>query len=326
MKTLTYIGTQKGYGAYPNINRELKKSLSFYFNISEYYNQKNKLSDFTFSHEYPIEPVLHRLPIYNVVATAWEFATPQGFPICKRKAMNTYDLAVVPSNWIKKEIQSVIEIPIEVMHWGVNPNIYYANDYEDKENIILCVGGTDKRHGVDIFFKIASMFEKNKDWRFVLKVTSQYPVGSFQIPYNVQLITEDYSEIQMADLYRQSKIFLLPARGVGYSLPVIQAIACGATVVSPPLPPLIEMSEWDFSLFNAFEFSREGFWEETEHHLYSDCLPIWFEPNIEDLAFSLQRAMQYSKSNYIASVWIREHRSWDYTAKTLLKILEGKTK
>ena len=111
---------------------------------------------------------------------------------------------------------------------------------------LLFVGGLIERKGVDALLEAyCATFSRADDVCLVIK-----PFGSSSVYRNstleptvrrlaagsgpeIELVEEDLSASQMAELYRACDALVLPYRGEGFGLPIAEAMACGLPVVVP---------------------------------------------------------------------------------------------
>lgn len=314
---LTYVGEIDTRGAvYPIINRNLTNALAAkYTIIHNIHNIDSELTPLAIAHEYPVMPLNVRHP-FNVCCTAWEFATPGGFPLRKIKAINTYDLLLTPSRWVKEQVQAALDIPVEAIYWGVDA--LERKRYQTKKQTldvppdaikILWVGGTDARHGFDVAMQVLERLPDN--YYLIAKQSKHYPKDARQHA-RLRIIHEDLPSIY--PLYNACDLFLQTARGVGYSLPVLEALCVGLPVVSTDLPPIREFKT------ERIIFSSKGQWEYMAHHLYEDCRPVWWEPDVEDLTQAVLSVQDFSHKKPEESFY--DFYSWKNAAKVLLEKVE----
>ena len=157
-----------------------------------------------------------------------------------------------PSGYIKK-LYTDAGMKTEqtfVLPWGVDPQIYHADTVpmdigSESIFVFLFVGGTIWRKGIDILLD-AYLAEFTPADDVVLMVKA---FGSSTF-YNNQSVTERILELmkrsdvptlrfsneempeqQLASLYRRADAFVLPYRGEGFGLPVLEAMACGTAPI-----------------------------------------------------------------------------------------------
>lgn len=290
---ITYVGPMDHSGAaYPIINKNITNSLFKlgYTVLNNFHTFKDEITELALAHEYPPRPLNLKHP-KNICFTAWEFGGSEGFPIQKRKAVNTYDLLCVPSLWIKDQIENSLDIPVAPIYWGYDYNEYQMNRNRkyplNFEGIkVLWVGGTDHRHGFDIALKVLDLLPEN--YFLVAKQSKYYPKDATPHP-RLHLIYDDLSSLY--PLYNACDVYLQSGRGVGFSLPTLEALVSGLPVVSTDLPPIREFKHAEIN------FSSKGYWTLMEHHLYTDCYPLWWEPDVQDLAQTLLKTNLEKKVN-----------------------------
>lgn len=323
---ITWIGNFSGSGAYPAINRQLtaaleRQDVTILRNV---HNVGTELTPVAISCTYPPLPsnVRHAL---NACLMTWEFLGAAGVPRSFIKVFDELDMVLVMSEWVAEQIRPTTKTPVHVTPLGFDPaefnvnapvadwNVLFrdeawANDSSTK--FVLWVGGTDQRHGLDIAIEVIKRLPEN--YHLVAKTSIDYPAALTEANPRVHLLRADFPSL--APLYRACDVFLNSARAVGFSMPVLEAIACGATVVSTHCPPVKE-----YALNTAI--SDRGHWERFNHHLHTDCMPQWWQPDIEHLAsLVLWHRQQPKASDEALAVW-REKWCWDSAAKRVMEVL-----
>ena len=144
-------------------------------------------------------------------------------------------------------------VPVEqtfVLPWGVDPEIFHAGvEPADVGSasafVFLFVGGPIWRKGIDILLDAyLAEFTPHDDVALVVKAfgTQTFYVNQSATDRIVELTkrsdvpTVRYSDEMLADtalaaLYRRADILVLPYRGEGFGLPVLEAMACGTPAI-----------------------------------------------------------------------------------------------
>jgi len=201
--------------------------------------------------------IRHQWPVQNkepkgakwIIMQPWEYSrlTKQLAEIFKNA-----DEVWTPSNFSRDAIvNSGIEFDkVQIIPNGVNPNIFkpFGSKYQLKTNKkikFLYVGGTIYRKGIDILLQsYTTTFTKNDNVCLIIKdIGTDSYYRSFNArdkiqeimtnPNNPEIIYIDevLNEEDMASLYRACDVYVSPYRGEGFSLPTLEAMACGLPVV-----------------------------------------------------------------------------------------------
>ncbi|MHC4301320.1 MAG: glycosyltransferase [Planctomycetota bacterium] len=283
-KALTWFGPFEGSGAYPTINRHLSAAMERrgWRVLRNQHNDGARLTDVAVAHIFPPRAINVRHDL-NIALTAWEFAGPRALPRAFVDALRTYDRVCAPAQWTAGAIGLNINQLVRVVPWGIDldefapyGDIYEIPDRDPGKVYLLWVGGTDIRHGFDIAVKM--MDHLPEKCHLIAKQSVHYPPDKVT-HHKVTIIRDDLPSL--APLYRACDLYVHPARGVGFSLPVLEAIACGLRVASSQLPIFFNHSSRQSvpePIFgSAITFADEGEWVPFEHHINSDCLPHWME-------------------------------------------------
>ena len=255
------------------------------------------------------------------------------------------DQVWTPSEWTKSVLVNGGLEPeiVKVIPNGIDPQIYQPEGgrrvlSNSKSFRFLYVGGMIYRKGFDLLIQsFCEVFSSDDDVALVIKaaeLSGAYRNSSrmdllqaaMSIPGGpaIELVTEDLSEPEMAELYRSCDTLVLPYRGEGFGMPILEAMACGLPVLVPDYGPAPEFSiadsRVDFTFSNRVKVFQDNLTSDREAlHL--------FEPNREDFKAALIRAISEAKSlrsNAIRnSEIIRERYSWSKVYEAVEQELIG---
>jgi len=184
-----------------------------------------------------------------VIMQPWEFSTlPRRFVEFFQYA----DELWVPSNYTRQAfLNSGLPFnKVQVVPNGIDPELFQPNGSKyplptNKKLKFLFVGGTTYRKGFDILLEsFVSAFTSRDDVVLVVKdmgtesvyrgQTSEQLIERIQkTPDAPEIIyyKNYFTEEEMASLYRACDVYVSPYRGEGFSLPTLEAMACGLPVI-----------------------------------------------------------------------------------------------
>jgi hypothetical protein len=164
--------------------------------------------------------------------------------------INTADLFIVPSRATYNLFRSNgVTIPMEIVPYGVNTEIYNPKECERDENYLFLsvnswTGNIGDRKGTDILIKaFDEEFKQDEKVKLILKIgtfwqkqTPEFYANSiFKILGHTNsniLINDAYTpEKELATYFQQADCFLSPTRGEAFGLTIINAMACGLPVI-----------------------------------------------------------------------------------------------
>lgn len=143
------------------------------------------------------------------------------------------------------------ENKIYVIPLGVDENVFHSGveplHLESSSFQFLFVGGTIERKGIDILIEAyLNEFSANDDVCLFIKdsETQSFYKGmtlekmileAISNPKNPRIVYMDkeFSETELAGLYKASDCLVHPYRGEGFGLPIAEAMACGSPVIVP---------------------------------------------------------------------------------------------
>lgn len=202
--------------------------------------------------------VRHRWPVSyddfpkgakKIVMQPWEMSTVRKDII---EAFHKADEIWTPSNHSREAfVRSGLDAnKVQIIPNGINPTVFSPagaaySIATEKTYKFLFVGGTIPRKGIDVLLRAyAKAFTATDDVCLVVKdmgaksyyqgQTQEDLIEKFQQTLGTPeliYIDDNLSEEQMASLYRECDVFVSPYRAEGFSLPTLEAMACGLPVI-----------------------------------------------------------------------------------------------
>ncbi len=246
-----------------------------------------------------------------------------------------------PSNYVKRVyIDSGIDpSKIQVIPWGVdvqtfNPDVPKLRLKTRKQFRFLYVGGTIARKGFDrVLEAFLAEFGPEDD---VCLVVKDVGANSFYAPdsHRDKILSEaskgsspeiiyfdgDFTAGQLASLYSACNCLLLPYRGEGFGLPVLEAMACG-------LPPVVPRG----GPTDDFVTDETGYFldaEEVENYeIVGLCgTGTEFQVSVDDLRRTMRHAYtntaETAQKGQQAACAVRESFTWQHSGELVINRIQ----
>jgi glycosyltransferase involved in cell wall biosynthesis len=194
--------------------------------------------------------------------------------------------------------------------------------------VFFFMGGAIRRKGVDLLIEAyKSAFDAGEDVSLVLSLSGS--AGAYQhngltqrltemartpgSPH-VQFLFETFDDTTLASLYRGCDAFVLPYRGEGFGMPLLEAMACGRTVITTVHGP-----SRDFCCKqNAYLVSAREELVDDEPPPLGELVGdfTWFEPDFADLVRTMRQAYEHPEETMrrgrCAAKSVRHKYSWPH--------------
>jgi len=244
------------------------------------------------------------------VILPWEYgAVPRAWV---RQIESNVDELWVPSRFVHDVLRrsGVMRTPIEVIPNGFDPAVFspqgpISRPHGCRKFAFLFVGGAIRRKGIDLLLEAyRRAFDPGEDVTLITHISGLG--GSYQHnsltrslqkmaadPHapRIQILRDSLEDATLASLYRGCDVFLLPYRGEGFGMPLLEAMACGKPVITTSEGPAREFCDEESAFFVP---AREEVVPDDPPPLGEfDGKFTWFEPDIGELGRTLRYAYEH---------------------------------
>jgi glycosyltransferase involved in cell wall biosynthesis len=261
------------------------------------------------------------------------------------RTMLTADQVWVPSTWGQSVLieNGLDHACCEVVPEGVDTDQYHPyaprvsspiltyliiGKYELRKSIVETVYAWHQEFGndpdVELVIKTDHFFNKEAKYNEL----TQW-IGELGLT-NVRVMWGGVTANDMADLYQQSHIFVLPTKGEGWGLPLIEAAAAGLPIITTMYSAHTEFLQHIQSSVIPVEFDLVPVACPEYQYFYptpDSNWGEWAQPRVD----SIRQALRSARQNYTTlreqaranSTVIRKQFSWAQSAEAALQCLQA---
>jgi glycosyltransferase involved in cell wall biosynthesis len=228
-------------------------------------------------------------------------------------------------------------IPHGVDEKVFNMSVERSREFDSSKFTFLFVGGwadgINDRKGLDILLRaFTKEFKKDESVQLIAKVNMAYcppekviaDIDALKLPdknnrANVILLLQNFSEKNLAQLYRFADVIVAPSKAEAFNMPVLEACACGCYPIATDYGGQLDyLKTMPSSLITSSEIQATGgYWyEQTKWHL----------PNEESLRVRMREAFcnkgEIKEEGKICSETVLKSWKWSDSAVKALEALK----
>lgn len=245
---------------------------------------------------YPSYGVLARGGVRVAITMFESTILPEGWV----ENLNKCHAVIVPAHGVADVFRTNgVRVPIHVIKLGVSEAFMtYRQRPADGPFTFLAI--TDRRDNRKSWFEsvivFTNAFGKDTSYRLILKSRGR-PIN-INAP-NIEVVTGDLSDSEMADLYARCHAMSFPSKGEGFGLPPREFAATGGVpIVTPWLGTADDLIDWGFPV----RYRLDTAWSRTRPDWHGR-LGLWAKPDIK----SLENMMRFVARNYADLEPFRRH-------------------
>lgn len=232
----------------------------------------------------------------------WTMLEVSGLPQEWVDGCNLMDEVWVPASFnVDTFRDSGVRVPIEVMPLGIDVDYFHPGIRGFRPSsrfTFLSVFEWGERKGAELLLRaFAAEFDKTDDVLLMLSIYNRDPgvdvyhevekLGLPPGPPIIAMVNPEFAGYQMGSVYRSADCFVLPTRGEGWGMPVLEAMACGlptiATGWSGPADFLHDGIGYPLQVKRMVEAKAKCPW-------YAGF--DWAEPDIDHLRFLMREVYE----------------------------------
>lgn len=248
------------------------------------------------------------------------------------KQANQMDEVWVPSQFnVETFRNSGVKVPIHVIPLGIDENYYNTKIKSFKKHdkyTFLSVFEWGERKAPEVLLKAYSQtFKKDDNVLLICKIFNNDGAIDIEDEFKKLRLPEDGPEIlilynhripesQMSSLYRSADCFVLPTRGEGWGMPILEAMACGLPTIATNWSAQTEFMTDE----NSYLLEVERLIDAEAKCPYYDGFQ-WAQPSMEHLCKLMRYVYEHpeeaKQKGMKASLDAKEKWTWKNSAEKI---------
>lgn len=238
--------------------------------------------------------------------------------------LNACNRIVVPARWLVEVFrQSGVESPVEVAPLGIS-NTFMVPKLRRFTTpfTFLAIGDRGYRKGWwHALRAFTNAFGKDTRYRLIIKARGGHAdaLAGISNP-NIEVITDEYTDAQMLDLYHRSHVMVFPTCAEGFGFPPREFAATGGVALATDFGGTADdIEHWGIPI----PYTLSEAW--LNHHDWDEKkgqLGLWAEPDVDALADLMHHVASHYDEAYApfglrAAGYCLSHYTWKRTTQII---------
>jgi len=259
----------------------------------------------------------------------WTMLEVDGLPPDWVRGCNAMDEVWVPASFnVETFAASGVTRPMHVMPLGVDVDYYHPGivGFRPSDRFtFLSVFEWGERKGAEILLRaFAQEFKESEDVLLLVSVYNHDPdvdvhgeIAKLDLescPPIVVMVNAEFADYQMGALYRSADCFVLPTRGEGWGMPVLEAMACGLPTISTAWSGPADFLTAD----TGYPLEVRSMVAAKAKCPYYDGFR-WADPDVEHLRFLMRHVVdrpdEARHKGAAAAEYVARNLTWEHAAE-----------
>lgn len=235
--------------------------------------------------------------------------------------LNEAESVVLPSKWLLDVFKNEgVDTPLHCAPLGISSAFQYVERDPNKPFTFLVIADHTRRKGFEYAaYAFMRSFGSDMNVKLIVKAREGFPMRFSN--ENVETISADLTDAEMASLYGRADCMIFPGRE-GFGLPPREFAATGGTAIALNWGGTADhLEHWGLPIAVK---GMEKAW--LNHPRLDGICGEWAVPDIDDIAATMKHVVAhrayYQLRGKQASVFVRETYSWSKFAKQVATIWE----
>lgn len=243
----------------------------------------------------------------------------------------------VPSSFnVKTFKDSGVKVPIYVMPLGVDVNYYnpliHSYKKHNKYTFLSVFEWGERKAPEKLLRAYSNAFTKDDEVVLICKVINNDPsvdvnkeIKKLNLPENgpeiIMMYNTKFADYQMPTLYRSADCFVIPTRGEGWGMPILEAMACGIPTIATDWSSQTDF----FNEENGYPINVPNLIDAEAKCPYYKGFQ-WADPSEEHLMYQLRYVYEHQQEAHEkglrAAEEVRKKWTWNHAAEKMLERLK----
>jgi glycosyltransferase involved in cell wall biosynthesis len=216
------------------------------------------------------------------------------------------DQVWVPSNFCKKSFEDSGVDNVLVVPNGYDPEIFNSDvsayNYGTDNFTFLHLGVRQRRKGSNLLIRAFQEEFSEDEATLVLKDCPkefEKPEGISYLRKNIMIIHDNIPSDEMGMFYKGADAFVMPTRGEGFGIPILEAMACKIPVIVTNYSGHLDFCNNKNSFLIECDHYNSPLFDEKDDYVSASKMAVGAKPSLEHLKWTMRYIYENHKEKTI---------------------------